>query len=506
MACRFDKKLALVNLYSFGLLLVGSLFLNFTVDDAFITFRYGKNIIDHGIWNWNPTESGLVEAYTNPLYAVISVIPHWMGVNVIYIFKILGAALLWGTYSVLAKGLQKFGKAISLAFLATNMLIFPHAFSGLETVAFFLCAFWLMTLSAADFKSPLASSLILIAPMLRPEGAVLSAYIIYRQAVSEGFNKLTVVSLVIGVAYLIVKFNYFGYVFPNTYYAKTGNGLVTMISNVWSERYVIFGWIIGVLVIVVFKGSLRLPVLLFLAYMFGNMTADLQMNYGHRFAWHMLMPTIFYAFWLSCRISGLISCDQEAGGRGQEAGVLAMAVLFVVAVMINLDSGLWGLLVYYPDAMRSHLALGKVLQGYRGKDLVLAVGDAGLIPYHSELETIDYIGLANSEIAHSIKEDREPSLNVPDIIVVFSDSEHSCLPRSFQYKGEKVIRERIKSENYLCMGGPRWGDNYYVNLLVKRDLPGLDELYYKISEVKKYSNGRSKVEHLKDVLTFNGLR
>jgi hypothetical protein len=25
----------------------------FTVDDSFITYRYAKNLVEYGIWNWN---------------------------------------------------------------------------------------------------------------------------------------------------------------------------------------------------------------------------------------------------------------------------------------------------------------------------------------------------------------------------------------------------------------------------------------------------------------------
>src|SRR3989339_418538 len=71
-------------------LAAGALFLGFTADDALITFRYGQSLIKHGVWNWNGDSTDLVEAYTNPIYAFLSIIPHACGLNVLLFFKLLG--------------------------------------------------------------------------------------------------------------------------------------------------------------------------------------------------------------------------------------------------------------------------------------------------------------------------------------------------------------------------------------------------------------------------------
>ena len=44
---------------------------SYTLDDSFITWRYGENLVQHGTWNFNPS-GPKVEAYSSFLYALIS--------------------------------------------------------------------------------------------------------------------------------------------------------------------------------------------------------------------------------------------------------------------------------------------------------------------------------------------------------------------------------------------------------------------------------------------------
>ena len=51
----------------------------FLTDDAFISFRYVRNLLEgHGLV-FNPGE--YVEGYTNFLWVVVLAIPHWLGVD-----------------------------------------------------------------------------------------------------------------------------------------------------------------------------------------------------------------------------------------------------------------------------------------------------------------------------------------------------------------------------------------------------------------------------------------
>lgn len=55
-----------------------------------------------GVWNWNPS-GPLVEAYTNPLYAVLSIIPPLVGMSAELFFKLVSIAIVIGFVVVVRK-------------------------------------------------------------------------------------------------------------------------------------------------------------------------------------------------------------------------------------------------------------------------------------------------------------------------------------------------------------------------------------------------------------------
>ena len=72
-----------------GFILSFYFFSRFTVDDAFISWRYGFNLISSGHWNYNPSSLDLTQAYTNPLFAFLSILPAYFNIGVVLFFKIL---------------------------------------------------------------------------------------------------------------------------------------------------------------------------------------------------------------------------------------------------------------------------------------------------------------------------------------------------------------------------------------------------------------------------------
>ena len=63
------------------------LFFQTTVDDSYICFRYGYNLIHHGIWNWN-ADNERIEAYTSFTYMILSVFPPLLNIQPQIFFKI----------------------------------------------------------------------------------------------------------------------------------------------------------------------------------------------------------------------------------------------------------------------------------------------------------------------------------------------------------------------------------------------------------------------------------
>ncbi|MFM5952645.1 MAG: hypothetical protein ACKOOE_08685, partial [Micrococcales bacterium] len=107
------------------------IFSRFTVDDAFITWRYGKNLIDFGVWNYNPSTFDPTQAYTNPIYAALSIVPaalHW---NVVLFFKFV-SLLLAVSFVIWFVRVRPQSKLPLLVFFAVPATMI-HLFSGLET-------------------------------------------------------------------------------------------------------------------------------------------------------------------------------------------------------------------------------------------------------------------------------------------------------------------------------------------------------------------------------------
>ena len=128
----------ILNIVKFFLLFISFyLFSRLTVDDAFISWRYGKNLVDYGIWNYNPSYFDLTQAYTNPIYAYLSVIPNYLNFNVVLFFKffsVITTSLFLYYFFYKKIKLNNF-PSILILFLATPATMF-HIFGGMETFLF----------------------------------------------------------------------------------------------------------------------------------------------------------------------------------------------------------------------------------------------------------------------------------------------------------------------------------------------------------------------------------
>jgi len=173
--------------------LVGHLFLfwlsaqifSFTIDDAYITFRYSKNLAADFGPTYNP---GLppVEGYTTFLWMLLMTLPHFIGVNVATFSKVFGMLLTCGTFALvslltfaLTRGFALKARLFFGVFAAFLLAMLPissiHAIAGMETSLFvFLTALmvYMLVIGLLDGSrlllwSPLVGLLI---GLTRPEG------------------------------------------------------------------------------------------------------------------------------------------------------------------------------------------------------------------------------------------------------------------------------------------------------------------------------------------------
>ena len=217
----------------------------FLTDDAFISFRYVRNLLEgHGLV-FNPGER--VEGYTNflwiielaAIWGIFGIRPEqaapWLSVG--YTVGTVAAVLWWVAHlpSLPRRGLVGW-MALGLLCSSATFAVWTSG-GGLETrqfTFFIVAAVVCLSLYAASPRGLLAASLCLAAAELtRPEGLLLAAccfaWFGVTRLVAEGrVNARLVRQLVYLVApfallvaaHFLLRYAYYGEWLPNTYYAK----------------------------------------------------------------------------------------------------------------------------------------------------------------------------------------------------------------------------------------------------------------------------------------------
>jgi arabinofuranosyltransferase len=214
-------------------------------DDIFIAFRYVQNILDGNGFVYNKGEH--VEGYTHFLWLVMVTFFAWLKCSPLVTTQVLGIISSIGTlilWSLIGYKISKRSNFFILPFvtiaLALNYDYNVWATSGLETAFFsFLlcCSFYTFFFSSLEGnkKLMLTGLYLCLALMTRPDTlliiALANAFLFLNQILAKtkiqkiiltlGFFNLAI--LVIYIPYFIWRYNYFGFIFPNTYYDKLGS-------------------------------------------------------------------------------------------------------------------------------------------------------------------------------------------------------------------------------------------------------------------------------------------
>jgi hypothetical protein len=205
-------------------------------DDAFISFRYAQQLVNGNGLVYNPGER--VEGYTNFLWTMLIAGGMSFGADPVDLSIALGIAFFAGTLlvaSLLSRRLNPAGIGafpfIPLAALALVLHrdVNVYATSGLETSmqAFLLTSLFATLVLRDDPRGFLHAGLILTAALLtRPDAAVavvaVAAFILLeRKDVVRRFAWFALPLGLLFVPYWIVRWQYFGFFYPNAFYAKS---------------------------------------------------------------------------------------------------------------------------------------------------------------------------------------------------------------------------------------------------------------------------------------------
>ena len=212
--------------------------LSWVCDDAFISFRYARNLVNGLGLVFNAGEQ--VEGYTNFLWTIIMAGGMLLKLDPVPLSMVLGVLSYFATIGIFAflswQLRAKENRHHLLVPITAIALLVHHEFhvyatSGLETM-------WTTMLVSLGFallvlgRSPrflLSAGIALTAAALsRPDAMIFYVMAILFVAVSSRpiFRSLGLFLLPLAIIYLpywFMRYSYYGYSFPNTYYAKSAD-------------------------------------------------------------------------------------------------------------------------------------------------------------------------------------------------------------------------------------------------------------------------------------------
>jgi hypothetical protein len=389
-----------------------------TLDDAYISFRYaehfgqGKGIVYN--------EGERVEGYTTFLWVFLLGLGHMAGCYIPILAKTLGMALSIGCLLLLAFSHKITGlldiraSAIAPLLLGTCGMFTVWAMSGMEVP---LVGFLVLLSALLHLKSrsmPEKKGLVVatgiscaLATMSRPECGLVFL-VLFTDRLIDGIKRRNWAFFWFGLAfsslyvpYFIWRYTYYGFLLPNTFYAKVGYTKAQVIRGArYTKRFAGLALLILVPVIASLvpvpkkfrkekcRGTAALVCVIIVHTVYVILVGGDVMP-AYRF-FSPFMPLI-------C----LLSATALAAFIRRPAWV---AVVLTIMVAYNVTQ------LSIRRELRERVLHGNV--GRYGKvvglwmkenfppDTVIATNTAGSIPYYSKLKTIDMFGLNDVHIAH----------------------------------------------------------------------------------------------------------
>ncbi len=393
----------------------------FVQDDAFISFRYAKNLVDGNGLVFNPGQP--VEGYTNFLWTVLMAVPIALGLDPVVFSQVAGILAMVGTVLVTERlGTQVLrssvrGTVVAIA-LVLQFSFLAYGTGGLETqLQSFLVSSAVLALvpwlgmpgrdGAAAARAGGASALIAMALLTRLDSAVLlvvpgvvAAVVLVRRRAVAHLAALVVPAAVILGAWFAWKVAYYGAAVPNTLEAKSMGptsvlvGAAFLFVFVWYSLYTVFlpalvrraRDLVGIPGMWPVVGALLVWVV-YLLYV----GADFM-------EFRFMVPAMPF---IAVVLIGIIYCCRSVAARWILVSALMLGLPFHAALFegqINVDST--RTLEQWVVGPTGWVAMGRRLArdvatvaGSADDPPVIAVSAAGAIPYESDLPTVDMLGL-----------------------------------------------------------------------------------------------------------------
>ena len=446
-AIRYDtfthREVTILLVFSFAtVVFLGLIFYPTTLEDAFITFRYGKHFAEgYGFGAWNRTGQH-VEGYTSPLWMVLvglfnragvdpqivskalGVFSHLMLTSILVLFPVFPKKPSQSPHDLLANSNVA---VIAGVFLALYLPMSWYATSGMETV-FFSALICLAVIALRLPHSTLTlSALGVLLILTRPEGALIGFAgfaLAWQQGKRNRQNLHPVyisacVSFITLAALLLSRILLFGEVLPNTYWAKvSGAGF----QHVRFGLKYFFDWMTN-------HGVLCLLTFLTILSLFTTQRNDKFREMQTQFGFILFLLLVYLAYILKvggdnysafpywrhfvhlAPLIGLLACysitTMYPTRRYVQLSVLSVAIaatnapiLSVVHQNVTLKHAIYDRLqTGLKLSLKEHNAYFIWLKGITDSNTIIASSIGGELPYVVDAVHIDILGLNTRHIA-----------------------------------------------------------------------------------------------------------
>jgi hypothetical protein len=356
-------------------------------------------------------------------------------------------------------------------------------------------------LSLAFALSGLATGLI------RPEGVILASLmllsVIYMRGWKKSISMIAVfagVFLLLGGAYFLWRWDYFGYPLPNPFYKKGGGLHWDSFSNSLLNTLRLCAPFLVAFILGFRSRETANQTIACLISVLGFAATFIlisdEMNYGARFQ-YALVPIVAMSWTPLVRGLGLL-WPQQLSGR--ERSVFIAAVITLGAGLIYYSWFQNCFLASYqqtcltPYEQDGRLDAAQLLAEYRGKGYVIATTEAGLLPYYSGWTAIDTWGLNDQFIAHNGGLTAEYLDRYKPHIIMFHDYYSPLVPPKLTeanlaqpwFRMTATMKEYAEANGYILaavFGDSPYDTHYYF---VRPDFEDSERIVEQISSMKRY--------------------
>lgn len=408
-----------LTIFAFALLMALTFARFHPVDDAYISFRYAKNLVQGNGLVWNPGER--LEGYSNFLWTLLAAGGMKLGLDPLVWTTLISVPLhlfsLIAVYRIaqIVIGSPLWALVVTFAF-AINPSVMGFAASGIETplqTAILLAMAWLIL--RGEFAGWTARTTILLSILIglailnRPDGIIFSfaaayAWRLQNRPAKPGLIALLLIPASALVApWLVWKFIFYGRILPNAFYVKVGGlhiGYGLFYNYMFALSHLFFPFIF---IIIWHSGKLK--------------RADRYVLWLVVFAaiWALYIIAVggdfmSFRFWIAplplLLIVAAFTVHRFLPRGAAQAALAALMLIGPIHARFALGKSLNGFGIEPLGDLVNHLHgdgdwvnIGKRLKElFGGSDVIIAVGAAGAIPYYSELPSVDFIGLCDPVI------------------------------------------------------------------------------------------------------------